>query len=328
MKILICGGAGYVGSHMARLLERNSHSTVCYDNLSTGHRAAVRSSQFVEADLSDQETLESTFGQHGPFDAVMHFAARSLVTESVSNPAAYYENNVIGTLRLLEAMRRTGHHRIVFSSTAAVYGIPQQLPIDERHPCSPISPYGATKLMIEQALRHYGSAYGLRSASLRYFNAAGAAPDGTLGENHEPETHLIPRILRSILDGREPLQVFGDSYGTADGSCVRDYVHVDDICRAHLSAVAFLEEHAGPHVFNLGNGEGFSVFEIIAAAERVTGQPIRYEVAAPRSGDPPVLIADATKASRLLGWQPRHAGIDSIIESAWRYYAENAAEIR
>jgi UDP-glucose 4-epimerase len=319
MKILLCGGAGYIGSHMAKHLAGFGHQVAVFDNLSTGHREAVQWGELVEADLLDPPSLERVFGEDR-FDAVMHFCARSLVGESVQQPYAYYANNVTGTLNLLEAMQRHGVDRLVFSSTAAVYGQPVSALIGENHPTAPINPYGASKLMVERMLADAAQAYGLRSVTLRYFNAAGASAGGEIGEAHQPETHLIPNVLRAALGTGPGLRIFGDDYPTPDGTCVRDYVHVDDLAQAHQLALDYMEDHAGAHVFNLGNGSGFSVREVIVAAQQVTGMDIPCEVAPRRAGDPAVLVASSAKAREQLGWQPRHTGLASIIESAWRWH--------
>jgi UDP-glucose 4-epimerase len=319
MHILVCGGAGYIGSHMARWLSKRDIRVTVLDNLSTGHRAAVRWGELIEADLLDPASLDRAFDGHR-FDAVMHFCARSLVGESMLDPYGYYASNVSGTLNLLRAMRRHDVARLVFSSTAAVFGQPQSDRIAEDHPTQPINPYGASKLMVERILADAATAYGLRSVALRYFNAAGASPDGEIGEAHDPETHLVPNALRAAL-GRGPgLKVFGDDYPTPDGTCIRDYVHVDDLADAHLRALDYLDKRAGAHAFNLGNGQGFSVREVIAAAEAVSGHPIPYTVEARRSGDPAVLVASSEKAREHLGWQPAYTTLEPILETAVRWH--------
>jgi len=253
----------------------------------------------------------------------MHFCAFSLVGESVREPAAYYHNNVAHTLTLLDAMRQSGHTNLVFSSTAAVYGTPQQDSINEEHVKQPINPYGRSKWMVEQVLQDYAAAYGLNSVSLRYFNAAGADPCGCLGEKHDPETHLIPNILKSVASGGEiQLKVFGTNYPTHDGTCVRDYIHVNDLASAHLLAGAFLPTHPGAHAFNLGNGDGFSVLEVIRAAEAVTGQAIPFDISERRPGDPPTLVADSTRAIDTLGWKPHYTNINDIIDTAWPWHRD------
>lgn len=319
MKVLVCGGAGYIGSHMVRHLVRGGHEVVVFDNLSTGHREAVGDVALVEGDVLDAQALDAVFAAHD-FDAVMHFCARSLVGESVQKPLAYYENNVVGTLGLMQAMQRAGVDKLVFSSTAAVFGQPQAELIDEGHPTQPINPYGASKLMVERMLADAAGAYGLRSVALRYFNAAGADAAGELGESHDPETHLIPNVLRAALRQGGGLKVFGDDYATRDGTCVRDYVHVNDLAAAHLAAVEFMHEHDGAHVFNLGNGEGFTVLEVIEASRRVTGVDIAFERAPRRAGDPAVLVASSARAREKLGWQPAYTDIGAIIETAWRWH--------
>jgi UDP-glucose 4-epimerase len=323
MKVLVCGGAGYIGSHMVRFLQRQAHDVVVLDNLSTGHREAVGTAPLVVADIDDREALRGVLAAHS-FDAVLHFCARSLVGESVREPFAYYRNNVGGTLNLLEAMREANVARLVFSSTAAVFGHPQAELISEDHPTAPINPYGASKLMVERMLADAAAAYGLRSVSLRYFNAAGADPDGGIGESHDPETHLIPNVLRAALGNGPMLKVFGDDYPTRDGTCVRDYIHVNDLASAHLLAVEYMDAREGAHVFNLGNGRGFTVHEVIQSAQRVTGRAIAYEQAPRRAGDPAVLVAASAKAREQLGWRPAFVDIDAIIASAWRWHQHAA----
>lgn len=318
-RILVLGGAGYIGSHMVRLLVRSGHQVVVGDNLSTGHRWAVGEAELVEVDILDRPALDDVLASC-PFDAVMHFCARSLVGESVRDPLAYYRNNVTGTLNVLEAMRGGGVSRLVFSSTAAIFGEPEQAKIDEDHPACPINPYGASKWMVERMLADAATACGLRSVSLRYFNAAGASPAGDIGEAHEPETHLVPNILKAALGHGPQLKVFGNDYPTPDGTCLRDYIHVDDLARAHLLALDWMDNHEGAHCFNLGNGRGFSVLEVIEAARRVTGRDIAYTLAARRPGDPAILVASAERARRLLGWEPEYTRIESIIETAWRWH--------
>jgi|TARA_B110000211_G_scaffold234939_1_gene307576 UDP-glucose 4-epimerase len=320
MKVLVCGGAGYIGSHMVQLLMERGHIPITFDNLSTGHSDAVGHTTLVVGDVLDDNALDGVFSEHGPFDLVMHFCAKSLVVESVQKPHLYYENNVIGTLRLLDAMRRHNHSRIVFSSTAATYGIPQSELIDEQHQCVPINPYGNTKLVIEGVLQDYHAAYNIRSLSFRYFNACGAHPTAGIGERHDPETHLIPNVLKSLLDGGQKLKVFGGDYKTPDGSCVRDYVHVGDLCGAHLAAATYLDANDGAFVMNLGNGDGFSVLEIIKAVERVTGRTVAYDMEGRRPGDPPTLVANAALATESLNWTPKFDTIESIIETAWQFH--------
>ena len=323
MHVLVCGGAGYIGSHMSKWLAADGVELTVLDNLTTGHREAVRWGTLVEADLLDPASLERAFdGRH--FDAVMHFCARSLVGESVAKPYDYYANNVTGTLNLLQVMRAHDVQRLVFSSTAAVFGQPLSERIDEDHPKAPINPYGASKLMVERVLADAAKAYGLRSAALRYFNAAGASPDGDIGESHQPETHLIPNVLRAALGSGPALQVFGDDYPTPDGTCVRDYIHVDDLAQAHQLALGLLGREAGAHAFNLGNGRGFSVRDVISAAERVTGCAIPHAIAPPREGDPAVLVASSERARAVLNWSPRYTDLDRIIETAWQWHRHQA----
>jgi len=323
LDVLVCGGAGYIGSHMARWLAAHDIGVTVLDNLSTGHREAAQWGELVEADLLDPASVERAFAGRR-FDAVMHFCARSLVGESMTRPYDYYANNVAGTLNLLEAMRRHDVDRLVFSSTAAVFGNPVTDTIDEDHPKAPINPYGASKLMVERMLADAAAAYGLRSVALRYFNAAGASGSAGIGESHEPETHLIPNVLRAALGTGPGLKVFGDDYPTPDGTCVRDYVHVDDLAQAHHLALGYMDAHEGAHVFNLGNGNGFSVRQVIDAARAVTGQNIPFEVALRRAGDPPMLVASSEKARRELGWEPVHTSLDPILDSAWRWHQRQA----
>ena len=318
-KVLVCGGAGYIGSHMVRQLLAAGHEVVVLDDLSTGHVEAVGDAELVQAGVNDTGVLERLFqSQH--IDAVMHFCAHSLVGESMQRPLDYYWNNVAGTLSLLQAMQRHDVSRLVFSSTAAVYGVPKHDRIDESHPTEPINPYGRSKLMVERTLKDAAEAHGLRSVSLRYFNAAGASPTGDIGESHEPETHLIPNILKAAQGAGGPLKLFGDDYPTPDGTCVRDYIHVDDLAQAHLAALDWMDGHEGAQCFNLGNGRGFSVLEIIRAAEEVTDTKINYSSEARRPGDPAILVASARKAMDELGWAPRHTRIEDIIETAWRWH--------
>jgi UDP-glucose 4-epimerase len=319
MNILLCGGAGYIGSHMLRRLLGDGHAVVVLDNLSSGHRAAVQGCELVVGDLLDAPLLERVFAQHR-FDAVIHFCAKSLVAESMSEPGSYILNNVGGSVSLLAAMRAHEVQRLVFSSTAAVYGVPLTDSIDEDHPRNPINPYGRSKLMVEEILRDAANSHDLRSMSLRYFNAAGASADASIGEAHEPETHLIPNVLRAVAVGAAPLSVYGTDYATRDGTCVRDYVHVEDLADAHLSALTYLDAHNGAYAFNLGNGMGFSVLEILRAASNVIGREIPWTAAARRDGDPATLVACALRARDQLGWRPRHTQIESIIDSAWRWH--------
>jgi UDP-glucose 4-epimerase len=319
MNILVTGGAGYVGSHAVRRLADAGLRVWVYDNLSRGHRAAVPEGSLVVGDLSDGAKLTQTLREQR-IEAVMHFAALAYVGESVEKPAVYYENNIGGSLSLLEAMRAAGVAKIVFSSTTATYGEPERIPIPEDTPQLPINPYGFTKLAIERALADYAHAYGFAYAALRYFNAAGASPDGAIGEDHTPESHLIPLVLQAALGQREGITIFGDDYETPDGTCIRDYVHVNDLADAHVSALEQLKPGQGIQV-NLGSGQGYSVREVIETCRRVTGRSIQERIGPRRPGDPPRLIADSSKARRELAWRPRFDSLESIVETAWRWHA-------
>jgi UDP-arabinose 4-epimerase len=318
--ILVVGGAGYVGSHACKALAQAGYKPVTLDNLRTGHADAVKWGPLVEADFGDVETVRQTIREHG-VTAAMHFGALSLVAESVVEPARYYANNVSGTLRLLDALGAEGVGRIVFSSSAAVYGEASGDPIPEDAPLNPINPYGETKRVIEGALRFIGQAQGLSWCALRYFNAAGADEAGEIGERHEPETHLIPNVLKAVRAGR-PVKLFGSDYPTPDGSVVRDYVHVADLADAHVAALKFLAEGGESQPMNLGSGEGLSVLQIVAAAERVLGHPISAEMGPRRPGDPPCLVADPARAKRLLHWAPSRSDVDTLIRTAQAFEAK------
>jgi UDP-glucose 4-epimerase len=319
MRILVVGGAGYIGSHAVRSLTQAGHTVWVFDNLSQGHAESVPPQRLIRGDLLDRTALETVFQRHA-IEAVMHFAAFASVPESVRDPARYYQNNVVGALTLLDAMRARGVPRIVFSSTAAVYGIPDSVPITESSPKQPINPYGFTKLAIEQAMADYAHAYGLGFAALRYFNACGASSDATIGEDHDPETHLIPIILQVALGQRESLAVFGTDYPTPDGTCIRDYIHVEDLADAHLRALDRIEPGRGL-IYNVGTGVGMSVRQVLDAARRVTGRPIAEVEHPRRPGDPPSLVASPDAIRRDLGWSPRFTSIDAIVESAWRWHS-------
>jgi UDP-glucose 4-epimerase len=316
LKVLIVGGAGYIGSHMVQLLLERGHEPVVLDDLSTGYRDAVLGGMFVQGSLADSATLDAVFAAHR-FEGVMHFASFIQVGESVRDPAKYYRNNIANTLNLLDAMHRHHVRHFIFSSTAAIFGEPEYVPIDERHPQRPINPYGFSKFCIERALADYDNAYGLRSVCLRYFNAAGADPQARLGERHEPESHLIPLVLQAASGRRAGIDVFGRDYPTADGTCVRDYIHVVDLCEAHLAALERLRAGAPSRAYNLGNGNGFSVDEVIACAERVAGTAIARNYAPRRAGDAARLVADSRLARDELKWQPRFDDLATIIRHAW-----------
>ena len=316
--ILVTGGAGYIGSHACKALAKAGFTPITYDNLIHGHESAVRWGPLEKGDLLDTAHLSAIIKRYQP-KAVIHFAAYAYVGESVINPAKYYHNNVTGTLSLLDAMRDNQLNRLVFSSTCATYGIPDTLTINEQHPQRPVNPYGHSKLMIEQILRDYGHAYGLNSIALRYFNAAGADADTEIGEDHNPETHLIPLLLNAAGNPNSPITIFGDDYPTPDGTCIRDYIHVEDLVNAHILALHKLEEMQGFSAFNLGTGHGHSVREMIAATERVTGQKVYLTQGPRRAGDPAQLVADASLAQTELGWHPVWQDMDAIINTAWRW---------
>ncbi len=318
MNILVIGGAGYVGSHAARILDRAGHDVWVYDSLCLGHRGAALPGKLVEGDLLDQDRLAAVLTEK-KIEAVMHFAAFALVGESVEDPAKYYRNNVLGSINLLDAMRRAEVKKIVFSSTTATYGVPDRVPITEDEKQQPINPYGFTKLVIEHALADYAHAYGFGYAALRYFNAAGASPDGDLGEDHTPESHLIPIVLQVALGQREHITIFGDDYPTPDGTCIRDYIHVDDLGTAHLRALELLKPGEGLKL-NLGTGQGKSVQQVLDACRRATGHPIPAKIGPRRPGDPPELVADSSRAKKLLHWEPKYTDIDAIVETAWRWH--------
>jgi UDP-glucose 4-epimerase len=315
--VVVVGGAGYIGSHTARALQDLGVPVVVFDDLSTGHREAVRG-PFVSGSLGDRRALAALFREERP-RSVVHFAAKSLVGESMQDPARYYEENVVYTFHLLEEMRRAGCREIVFSSSCSTYGNPVETPITESHPQNPVNTYGRSKLHMEHMMDDYARAYGFRFAALRYFNAAGASLDGSLGEDHDPETHLIPLVLQVALGKRDAISIFGDDYETPDGTCIRDYIHVDDLSDAHLRALAKLQSGARRILCNLGTGTGYSVREVIEVARRVTGHPIPAVVTGRRPGDPPELVSGGSAARELLGWEPRRTSLEDIIGDAWNF---------
>ncbi|MFN6481578.1 MULTISPECIES: UDP-glucose 4-epimerase GalE [unclassified Nostoc] len=320
--ILVTGGAGYIGSHTVLALKQAGYNVVILDNLVYGHRDLVERVLQVElivGDTGDRALLDHLFKTRD-IAAVMHFSAYAYVGESVTDPAKYYRNNVVGTLTLLEAMLTASVKKFVFSSTCATYGVPEFVPIPETHPQNPINPYGATKLMVERILSDFDVAYGLKSVRFRYFNAAGANPNGLLGEDHNPETHLIPLVLMTALGKRESISIFGTDYPTPDGTCIRDYIHVNDLADAHILGLEYLLKGGDSEVFNLGNGSGFSVREVIAAAEQVTGISIPVEERDRRPGDPPILIGTSEKVRSILGWQPQYPSIKDIVDHAWQWH--------
>ncbi|MFD2446655.1 UDP-glucose 4-epimerase GalE [Bacillus sp. CGMCC 1.16607] len=323
MTVLVVGGAGYIGSHAVRHLRDRHEEVVVIDNLETGHQQAIaKECTFYEGDIKNQEFLRKVFQNH-KFDAVLHFAANSLVGESMSDPLKYYENNVYGTMCLLKVMAQFYVNKIVFSSTAAVYGEVQEMPIQESESTNPTNPYGETKLAIEKMLHWCEKAYGIHSMILRYFNVAGAHPDGTIGEDHHPETHLIPLILQVASGKRDKLLIYGDDYDTPDGTCIRDYIHINDLVEAHILALVKLRNEHRSAIYNLGNGNGFSVKEILDAAMKVTKTEIRAEVTSRRLGDPPILLASSQKAQAELGWSPSYTSVTEIIGSAWNWMQKN-----
>jgi UDP-glucose 4-epimerase len=318
--ILITGGAGYIGSHINKLLNKSGYDTIVLDNLIKGHEEAVKWGKFVNVDLGDENELKSVFETYD-IEAVMHFAAFSSVAESVQEPEKYFKNNYENTRNLLKVMNEFGVKRIIFSSTAALYGIPETVPIKEDAPLQPINPYGESKLMVENLLKDESDFRGLKYVSLRYFNAAGADIDCEIGENHNPESHLIPLVLDAAIGKRDSISIFGDDYNTDDGTCVRDYIHVEDLADAHLKALQYLEEPFNDsNVFNLGNGSGFSVKEVIDTCKKVTGVDFEVKTEGRREGDPDILIADAAKAREILKWEPKYPDLEDIVETAWNWH--------
>lgn len=326
LKLLIPGGAGYIGSHMVKYAQAADCEVVVLDDFSTGHEWAVRDCEILNVNLLDKEKLSSYLkGRH--FDGVIHFAAKSLVGESIKSPSLYFENNVAGSLNLVGEMLRNGVNNLVFSSTAAVYGNPSTSCIEESHSTEPINPYGKSKLMVENLLSDICAVEDLNAVSFRYFNAAGADESGLIGEAHDPETHLIPNILKSVLSKNSDLRVFGDDYDTIDGTCIRDYVHVLDLAQAHLLGLKFMEDNPGFSFFNLGNGKGFSVLEVIDSCSRVVGEKIEHSIESRRPGDPSELVADSRKAIDSLGWEPKFPQLDRIVESAWNWHKTAAGGV-
>ena len=317
--ILIVGGAGYIGSHMNKELTKRGYDTVVLDNLVCGHEESLKWGKFVKGDMADPELLDDVFSTY-PVKAVMHFAAYTYVGESVTDPQKYYTNNVKNTLNLLRAMLAHDVKYFIFSSTCATYGIPREIPMTEDHPQNPINPYGRSKLMVETVLEDYSKAYDLNYISLRYFNAAGADPDGEIGEWHDPETHLIPLVLDAAAGRKEDVKIFGTDYDTPDGTCVRDYIHVTDLAAAHILALEYLFNNKKSDLFNLGNGNGFSVKEVIEEARKVTGKDIKAVETGRRPGDPPVLVGSAQKAREVLKWEPRFDSLPVILDTAWQWH--------
>lgn len=323
MTVLVTGGAGYVGSHVVQELRAAGILCAVVDNLVRGHRELVTGADLIVGDIADSALVRQIIADY-QVDAVMHFAAYAYVAESIEEPGKYYQNNVGATINLLNTMAETGVKKFVFSSTCATYGLPEAVPMTEDHSQRPVNPYGATKLMVERILQDFESVYGLRSVVLRYFNAAGADPTGQIGEWHDPETHLIPLALQAAGGQRDSIAIFGTDYATLDGTCVRDYIHVTDLAQAHILGLRYLNAGNPSDAFNLGNGRGFSVREVIEAAERITGRRIKVTEAPRRPGDPPTLVGSSTKARRVLGWAPRYDSLDAIIETAWKWHRANA----
>jgi UDP-glucose-4-epimerase GalE len=322
MRVLVTGGAGYIGSHTAKLLAASGHSPIVFDDMSQGHAWAVKWGPIEHGSLSDTHRLRDVFARH-QIDAVIHFAANALVGESMSSPAKYFRNNTVGTLNLIDAMRGASVDRIVFSSTCATYGNPVRVPIDEMHPQAPVNPYGESKLMVEKILRWYGECYGLRWMALRYFNAAGADPDGEIGEDHDPETHLIPLVIGAALGTRLPVRIFGTDYDTPDGTAIRDYVHVMDLADAHLRALQRLDDGSASQAVNLGTGRGHSVREVLTTVAHFAGKDVPAVESPRRAGDPPALVADPARARDVLGWTCRYPALEVIVQHAWNWHSKN-----
>ena len=321
--ILVTGGAGYIGSHACKALARAGYTPVVIDNFSTGHHWAVRWGPLVEGHIADRRVVRRTLEMYH-VDAVMHFAANALVGESMEHPYKYLHDNTVNSLELLEAIREIGVQQIVFSSTCATYGVPRQIPISERATQAPVNPYGESKLFVERALNWYAHSHGLAWVALRYFNAAGADAEGEIGEDHEPETHLIPLVIQATLGLRPPVRILGTDYPTLDGTAVRDYIHVEDLVEAHIKALEHLDRSGESMAVNLGTGTGHSVREVIAAVERVSGRPAPVRKAGRRAGDPPALLADTRQAGEALSWKPRYTDLDTIVDTAWAWHASHA----
>ncbi|MFW6282112.1 MAG: UDP-glucose 4-epimerase GalE [bacterium] len=322
MNILVTGGAGYIGSHVVKEILKTDHKPFILDNFSKGHKEAVPAVEIIVGDLKNKEFLDNIFQEYN-FDAVIHLAADSLVGESVERPDKYYQNNLVGSINLLEAMKKSNVDKLVFSSTAAVYGEVEELPIQENSITAPKNPYGRSKLFFESILADYDEAFNFKYISLRYFNASGADPDGNIGEDHDPETHLIPIILETALGKRNKLEIYGTDYDTRDGTCIRDYIHVNDLARAHILAVEALEAKVNSNIYNLGSGSGYSVKEVIETARKVTGVKIIAEPTERRPGDPPVLIASSSKIKEDLNWRPKYDNLEKIISTAWNWHKNN-----
>ncbi len=318
--ILVTGGAGYIGSHTCKVLAEAGFLPVTLDNLVYGHRSAVRWGPLIEGDLQDRTLIDQVLDQYRPV-GVVHFAAYAYVGESMTDPGKYFRNNVSATLNLLDALTGHGVNAIVFSSTCATYGLPEQVPITEQLPQQPVNPYGESKLFVERALYWYQRAHGLGYTALRYFNAAGADPDGSLGEHHDPETHLIPLVIEAALGQRDTVEIYGTDYDTADGTAIRDYIHVLDLADAHLRALRYLMDGGNSIAMNLGTGQGHSVREVISAVERASGRPVPVKIGPRRAGDPPQLVADSSLARQTLGWVPGYSSLDTIVETAWRWHS-------
>ncbi|RAP43680.1 UDP-glucose 4-epimerase GalE [uncultured Methanosphaera sp.] len=317
--ILIVGGAGYIGSHVNKALNEEGYETVILDNLSYGHEESIKWGTFCNCDLNNIDDVDEVFNKYD-ITAVMHFSSFIDVGESVRNPEKYYHNNVLNTMNLLHVMLKHDVKKFIFSSTCATYGVPQKIPLVEDHPQNPINPYGWTKLMVERILKDYDKAYGLKSVILRYFNASGADKSGEIGEWHNPETHLIPLILDAAMGKREDIKIFGTDYDTPDGTCIRDYIHVTDLADAHILSLKYLEQNNKSNQFNLGNGQGFSVREVIESVKRVTGKDFKVTESERREGDPSILIGSSKKAKKVLGWTPQYTDIDQIVETAWNWH--------